>query len=623
MNQKKTFKKAGTKQRSESTIHDFLSILQKFRTFRGPESQFWNLYTDTLVQASESTIAMILQRHQSNAEDWSVVSFAPKDQQQNEYVSVLKDRVADLQEMCSEKGYGILQVGTQFIGGLTLKSVKKNQHFMGVFLLGEVTEDMAKSKIQIIHALGDIPADYHFKHAAQSAMLVQEQFANTLDLMVVLNEKEKFLASLMTLCNELAARYKCDRVSVGWQKKGYIRLQAMSHTDNFDKKMEATQKLELAMEEALDQDRELVIPALDEKSMVIRDHEEYCRTQGITHICSIPLRVNKEAVAVVTLERNAKAFSAGEVSILRLSCDQASRRLGDLHDNDKWFGAILLKKFRKKLFGLFGVEYTLAKLVGLIILAGLIFASFYPVPHRIDSTFILKTKRVNYLSAPFDGHIEDAFVQAGDSVSQDQDLLSLNKSDLLLEQSALMAEMQKYQSESEKAMAEKKLADMQIAEAQYEQAGSQLEIVNHKISKADIKAGYAGVIVEGDLKERIGSPVKQGDVLFKIATLDSMYTAIEVAETDIQFLQDNQTGEIAITSNPHEKFKVKVFRTEPAAVVKEEGNVFIVHAMFDGPTPEWFRPGMTGVAKLNSGEKPLLWIISRKTIDFLRLQLWW
>jgi hypothetical protein len=32
---------------------------------------------------------------------------------------------------------------------------------------------------------------------------------------------------------------------------------------------------------------------------------------------------------------------------------------------------------------------------------------------------------------------------------------------------------------------------------------------------------------------------------------------------------------------------------------------------------------MSGIAKINAGERSLLWIITHRTVDFLRLKLWW
>jgi hypothetical protein len=32
---------------------------------------------------------------------------------------------------------------------------------------------------------------------------------------------------------------------------------------------------------------------------------------------------------------------------------------------------------------------------------------------------------------------------------------------------------------------------------------------------------------------------------------------------------------------------------------------------------------MTGVAKLDIGRRNLIWVLTRRTVDFLRLRLWW
>ena len=58
-------------------------------------------------------------------------------------------------------------------------------------------------------------------------------------------------------------------------------------------------------------------------------------------------------------------------------------------------------------------------------------------------------------------------------------------------------------------------------------------------------------------------------------------------------------------------------------MAREEGSVFLVRCELPEGHASWWRPGMTGVAKLNAGEHSLLWIFTHRTVDFLRLNLWW
>ena len=125
-------------------------------------------------------------------------------------------------------------------------------------------------------------------------------------------------------------------------------------------------------------------------------------------------------------------------------------------------------------------------------------------------------------------------MRAGDHVAKSQPLVSLNRSELLLDQSGALADVVRYQREAEKARAANSIADMSIANAQAQQAQARLDLVRHRLDEAVIKSTFDGVVVEGDLRERIASPVKQGDALFKVARIDTLYVEAEINERDVQ-----------------------------------------------------------------------------------------
>jgi hypothetical protein len=51
-------------------------------------------------------------------------------------------------------------------------------------------------------------------------------------------------------------------------------------------------------------------------------------------------------------------------------------------------------------------------------------------------------------------------------------------------------------------------------------------------------------------------------------------------------------------------------------------NTFAVRLKLEGSAPEHWRPGMTGVAKISIGWRPLAWIATHRLIDYLRIKLW-
>jgi hypothetical protein len=82
-------------------------------------------------------------------------------------------------------------------------------------------------------------------------------------------------------------------------------------------------------------------------------------------------------------------------------------------------------------------------------------------------------------------------------------------------------------------------------------------------------------------------------------------------------------GEVAFVSQPRRKFPLRVIRLEPAAVPKEKENVFLLRGALTSPPEPWWRPGMSGVCKIDIGKRTLGWILTHRTVDFLRMLLWW
>jgi RND family efflux transporter MFP subunit len=243
--------------------------------------------------------------------------------------------------------------------------------------------------------------------------------------------------------------------------------------------------------------------------------------------------------------------------------------------------------------------------------------------YRVDAPFQLRTEDEAFLAAPFDGFIEDVKVERGDEVKKGATLLTLDTRNLLLEEAAALADLTRYQREAEKARAASRLADMRIAEAEAEQSRVRLELARFHRSQAAVVAPFDGAVIEGDLKKRLAAPVKQGDMLFKIARTDRIYAEAAVSEMDIHELREGAPGEVAFASLPKRAFPVRIERIEPAAQAKEDGNVFVVRCRFEGAREPWWRSGMTGVAKLQAGRRNLLWVATHRTVDVLRMFFWW
>ena len=608
---------------TNSQLLECLESLQQIRVANLEPTHFWPRYLEALRTACLAESGLVAVRGLTEGADWQEIAFAPASVRSSPFARTLSGKLDAAAEACGAEDSALLAGDEgEHWSVVRLKTGAGNQLCLALFCFGEPDESQAWESVKVLRLLNDLPVNYQLYRSTVEEITRREQFTGILDLMALMNEQVRFLPAAMTFCNELASRHQCEHVSLGWLKDGYIRVQAISHVDDFDKKMEAVQQLERVMEETFDQDADILLPSKDGQ-FITRDHEAYARVKHVEHICSVPLRVDGEVVGVCTAERDGEPFTETDLRVLRLYCDQAVRRLQDLKQRDRWFGALLASFVREKVAALVGFRHTWAKALAVLVTLMLAVFCLVPVTYRLKSPVILRTDDVSFLTAPFDGYIEQANVRVGDELVEGDTLLVMDQSDLFLEEAALAAEKNRYQRELEKARADQALADMRIAQALHEQAAARLDLVRHRLSQSVIRAPSAGIVVEGDQMERVGSPVSQGDILFRLGRTDRIYAELEVEEAEIHHVDVSLDGEISLTSRPGETFKMTVTHIEPSAVVKEEGNVFLVRCELPEGFSSWWRPGMTGVSKLNAGDRTLLWIFTHRTVDFLRLRLWW
>lgn len=607
-----------------------LAELGQLRRYDGAPAGFWPPLISALARLARARRGLLILRDPAQPDPLRKLGEWTADGAADRVGLAFSRALPSLVEETARQGQGRqdleagLVKGTRCVAvGVKLQFAGEREQCVAAFLLPEVTDAEAGEALVRLQLAADLPAAYQTNHAAQQARQDVEKFASVLDVMVLVNAERRFRAAALAFCNGLAGRFHCGRVSLGWLEGGYVRLKAISRTERFDKHMAAVKAIEVVMEEALDQDDELIWPTPAGSNLITSDHARFAREQGVAHIVSVPLRADEKAVAVLTCERQEGPFQPAEVQQLRLACDQAVRRLADLHRSDRWFGARWARATRERCAKLVGPEHTWAKLLALLGTVALV-ALFLPVyPYRVEGNFILRSEEVSYLTAPFDGYIKAVQVRPGDVVPAAGVLLQLNPDQLELEEAAAIADQTRYLREAEKARAGRALAEMRIAQALADQAKARLDLVRYRLERAAIRAAFDSVVIEGDLRQRIGAPVKQGDALFKVARTDRLYVEAEINERDVHEIGSQTAGEIAFVAQPRLKFPLRIVRLEPAAVPKEKVNVFLLRGAFAGPPQPWWRPGMSGVCKIDVGQRTLFWILTHRTVDFLRLLLWW
>ncbi len=181
-------------------------------------------------------------------------------------------------------------------------------------------------------------------------------------------------------------------------------------------------------------------------------------------------------------------------------------------------------------------------------------------------------------------------------------LAALDDRDLVLERARWIAEHEQAAQKYRDALARRERAEAVILAAQMRQAQAQLALVEEKLARSRITAPIAGLVVTGDLSQRLGSPVESGEMLFEIAPLDAYRVVIQVDERDIAYVQVGQTGAHGAHRPPGRADPFKVGNVTAISEQQDGRNVFRVEAEVDGTAAD-LRPGMEGVGKIAVGER--------------------
>jgi multidrug resistance efflux pump len=452
-----------------------------------------------------------------------------------------------------------------------------------------------------------------------------KRLRSAMETQAAVHENDRFTGLAMALCNELAARWQCDRVSLGFLRGRYVKVRAMSHTEKFSRKMKIVQDLEAAMEECLDQDLEIVFPTAVEATYVSRAAGELARRHGPSAVLSLPVRRGGEVKAVLTLERPAdRPFALEDIETLRLAADLITPRLVNLEESDRWFGARAVAGLRKGLAALVGPKHTWVKVAVVLAVGFLLFAFLGEGTYRVESPFVFEPVEQQVIPAPFDGYLDKVFVEPPDEVEAGKTVLAtLDTVELKLRLAAARKEQILYQKQAAAATAsrEDKTVDAQIAQAQADRIAAQMDDIQYQIDHATIVSPITGRVVAGYQKRQQGGPVKTGDVLFEIAPLEALRAELAVPQDQIGDVIVGQEGELATNAYPDQHIRFVVERITPMAEVVERENVFKVRVRLASTEP-WMRPGMEGLAKVDVGPRRHAWIWARPAINWVRMKLW-
>lgn len=421
-----------------------------------------------------------------------------------------------------------------------------------------------------------------------------------------------------SLVTQLADLYSADRVSLGFVTPHGIELTAISHRPTFDGRVNLAGMIQSAMLEAV-----LANGSIHTTNSISDHtaHELLSKQLTSKSLLTVPL-VGSEPLGAIMLERQ-YSFSESEVESIEDVAAIVTPRFEQqrlIEMSPPQYFLALSRRWRAKAFyktWTNGRLVAVAASVLLLMLLGLLNSTY-----NVTSRAILEGLSQQSVVAPFDGFIESAKARAGDLVTADELLATMDDRDILLELSRLENERDDFNRQYRQALADLDQAQSTILKARVDQADAKLAQLHRRLRQLELRAPISGVIISGDLSRALGAPLVKGDVLFEVAPLDAYRIVLHINERDIDEIRPGQSGLVTFSAHPDTKVPFTVQSiTSVMTAEAGVGVVFRTEANISGNYP-FLRPGMEGFARTTIGQRKLGWILFHDVADWFRLLIW-
>jgi len=433
-----------------------------------------------------------------------------------------------------------------------------------------------------------------------------------------------FARAALAFVNFVARRFAAERAVYGRVHNGDVEIECQSDTSHYVGKVNTMSLTRLAMQEAADQLEAVLVPGVAERNPVSRAHQEMAEAIGNVSIASLPL-VDAElrCYGVLLLERAAQTpFADGDVRQLEALGSVVGRVLEDRRRSQQPVHRLLALSIRRFFETFLRPGYLRRKIALLVSVIAVVFFAFARGDYRPGGEIVLEGEELRAVIAPFDGFLESATARAGDELSAGDVLATLDTRELRLERLRWLADEARARRQYEDALSRQDRAQVQIHTAEIERAQAELGLLDYQIARAALSTPFAATVVDGDLSQRIGSAVRQGDKLFELAPLERYRIAVFVNEFVVGDISVGQHGTAVLSALPGRELAFEVVRITPVAEVRDGETVFRVEAaLLDESDPE-LRPGLVGAGRVLVDQRLLIDIWTRSLRDWLRVQ-WW
>ena len=247
-----------------------------------------------------------------------------------------------------------------------------------------------------------------------------------------------------------------------------------------------------------------------------------------------------------------------------------------------------------------------------------------PLPYQVRCDCQVQPIERRYVSAPYEGRLQEAFASPGDAVGQGEVLAVMDDREIKWELGTLQAELHQAEKERVAATAAHETARAQVAQYEVDRLRLKIELLRGRLEHLEIKSPLQGIAIGGNPQELVGARLTMGQTLLEIAPLDRMMVDVEIHDEDIAHVEPGQSVKFRLDSQPFRQCRGEVLRIHPRAEQRDGENVYIAEVQIEDSdeVPE-IRPGMEGTAKIATARHTVAWNLFHKAWYALLYRMGW
>jgi AraC-like DNA-binding protein len=483
--------------------------------------------------------------------------------------------------------------------------------------------EMPAARVQLIMAQLEVSLGWLMFHLGRQAMAETRQLAEIHEqaflICAEMLDTEKPTEARQILASLLAKYLKADRVVLVRRGLFGLRIQSISGESKFDRKSQLNDLTRQVAHEA--QLRRAPIrwrrSAPEKASLMGRLGEMH----GDAAIDAVPLTDALGNITEVVVLHWSDEAHLPDIDAWSVVWTLARPILAEKDRAAHGFAIRNLLALKTVLKRLLGPRAFKLKLITAALVAAVLGVAFVQVENTLRADVVIDDPDLRVISAPIDGFIDEVFVIPGDRVSAGQALLQLEDDEIRLRIAELEAQRARHVARAALARSNRDRAEAAVAEAEQAETEARLSLARRELAQTVISARTDGIVLEGDLRQRLGARVTFGEELMRIAPQQGIEVQLSVRNRDGDRLAIGLQGRVRLEAAPDVPLSVQVTRLQPRAETIDGELRFVAFGELAAGAPE-IENGMQGAARLDMGQATIYAVWVRPILETVYMFLW-